>query len=203
MKILLLGPQGSGKGTLGRKLSEKLGVALIGSGKLLRNVKEDNPNYKTINEYMDRGDLVPQEIVADLIKEEIRKRSAENDYILEGWCRAMIDIEIYDPNVDLVLYIDIPREESIRRITGRRTCSSDGQIYNIYTLPKEELEKCEGDLIQREDDTEEAVNHRLQIFYSETQEVIDYYEKMGILVKIDGMGTPEEVLDRALKVIND
>jgi adenylate kinase len=114
----------------------------------------------------------------------------------------MLDVTTYNPNPDIVLVIDISRETSIKRISGRRTCTSDGKIYNIYTLPKEILAECKGELVQREDDTEEAVKTRLEIYYSQTQEVIDYFIAQEKAKIIDGEGTPQEVFDLALEAVD-
>lgn len=197
-----MGPQGSGKGTQGEMLSEYLGIPLISVGGLLREMPKTHPRNKEAEEYMERGELVPYDIAAELIQERISLPDCINGYILDGWAREKGNLEYFNPGFDLVLHILIPREESVKRITGRRICSSDGETYNIYTLPKEELEKCKGNLIQREDDTEEAVNRRLDIYYNETQKVINDFEKEGLLIEIDGVGTPEEVFERVKSALD-
>lgn len=202
MKISLLGPQGSGKGTIGKIISEKLGIPIIGVGDILRDVPKDHPRYEELNEIMDRGDLAPQDFVAELLKERVSQKDCEEGFIMDGWGRKLIDFEYYDPEFDKVVVLDISRETSVKRITGRRMCTSNGKTYNIYTLPKEMLEECEGELIQREDDTEKAVNKRLDIYYSETVKSIDKFKKKGILVVVDGEGTPEEVVNNVLSAIN-
>lgn len=203
MKILLLGPQGSGKGTVGAKLSTLLDIPIIGVGDLLRSMPTTHPRYNEITSMMNEGRLAPQDFVADLIKERVSQDDCSDGFILDGWGRAMIDLHYFDPGYDRVVVIDISRETSLKRITGRRICSGNGKTYNIYTLPPETLKECEGELIQREDDTEEAVNKRLDIYYEETAKVIEHFRNKGILYIVDGEGTPDEVVDNVLEVLGN
>ncbi len=197
MKILLMGPQGCGKGTIGKMLSEKLGLPLIEVGGLLRAASENNPNYKNLAEYLNKGKLAPYGLTADIIIEKIASLDSAG-YILDGWCRAMDELPYFDPKPDIVIVLNISRETSIKRITGRRICDSDGKTYNIYTLPKDELEKCAGNLVQRADDTEEAVNQRLAIYYNETTQVIEYYKKQGKVLEVSAEPLPDEILENIL-----
>lgn len=194
MKILILGPQGSGKGTVGKMLCERLNIAHVSSGELLRNLPVTHPKFQEVQDTMNKGDLVSQKLVASLIRERVEDADCSKGYLLDGWGRAMIDLKYFDPGFDVVLVLNISRETSVKRITGRRICDTDGQTYNIYTLPREELEKCTGNLIQREDDTEEAVNHRLDIYYSETLDVINHFKSKGLVTEVDAEGMPDEVL---------
>ncbi len=198
MVILMMGPQGSGKGTVGRKLSSHLDLPILEVGKLLRDLPTDDYRYSTINEAMKRGELAPVDKVASILKDRIKEAGYANGFILDGWCRQLEDIKEFDPQPDIVLVLDIPRETSIERITGRRICTSDGKVYNINTLPRELLDECEGELVQREDDTERAVNRRLNDYYSLTKKVLDLYKDKGILKVVDASGLPEEVFRNAL-----
>lgn len=200
MKILLMGPPACGKGTIGKMLSEKLGLPLFGGGQLLRDLPKSHPRYDEINKIMEEGKLAPQEFVAELLEKRCDEDDCKNGFILDGWGRAMIDLELFDPVFDHVLLINISDETVMKRITGRRLCTSDGQVYNIYTLPKEELEKCTGELIQREDDTPEVVKTRLEV-QRPREEVKEYFRKQGNLVEIDGEGLPEEVFQSALEAM--
>ena len=202
MKILLMGPQGCGKGTIGEMLSQRLGIPLIGVGQLLRDIPQTHPLYTELHEAIDKGILAPNDKVAQLLKERTSLLDCNNGYILDGWGRQISDLEQFNPGFDVVLNISISEGTSIKRISGRRMCTSNGKIYNIYTLPKEMLAECKGELVQRSDDTEEAVKTRLSIYYSETQEVLAYFREKGILREIDGEGTPDEVFDLALKALN-
>jgi len=194
MMILLMGPQGCGKGTQGEKLSGFLNIPLITVGDLLRDLSQTHPRYVELHSVMDKGELAPFDLVAQLIQEKITALNCGSNYILDGWARSLHNLNFFDPNPDLVLVINISRQESVRRVSGRRTCETDGKVYNIYTLPKEEVAKCAGNLVQREDDTEDAVNRRLDIYQTETLPVIEYFKKRGTkVIEIDGEQTPEDV----------
>lgn len=204
MKILMMGPQGSGKGTIGKMLSDALSVPTISVGQELRKVSVNSPYYEAINGAMEKGELAPYEETAEIIKERLSVPDCQGGYILDGWARNMDQLKYFNPDLDDVLYIDISKETSVKRISGRRICEKDGFTCNIYTLPPEHndrCDKCGGELTQREDDTEEAVARRLQIFYNETMEVVEHYKKKGILHKIDGEGTPEEVFQDAMSAL--
>lgn len=202
MKILLMGPQASGKGTQGEKLSELTGLPLLSVGEVLRHVTHSHPRYNELNEAMNKGELVSMDIVGDLLRYRTSQDDCKDGFILDGWGRAVSNIAEFNPGFDAVLVIKIPREESLKRITGRRLCTSDGKTYNIYTMPQEDL-VCKGELIQRADDTEEAVNRRLEIYYTETQKVLDMFKHEGKLLEIDGMGTPDEVFERVKLALAD
>lgn len=204
MKILLIGPQGCGKGTIGNMLSDYLGIPLISAGQILREVSEDHPRRQEIQDYMTRGELVPQDLVADLLREETSKDSCKNGFIFDGWGRTMIDLHFYDPDFDKVIFIKIAAETSVMRISSRRTCSDCGSVFNVVSVPPKVegiCDKCGGTLIQREDDTEEAVRRRLQIFNSETLEVIEHFRNHGKLLEVDGEGSPEEVFKLVLEAL--
>ena len=204
MKILLIGPQGSGKGTIGKKLSEYFNIPLISTGQVLRDLPLTHPRKKEIEETMEKGELVSQDIVAQLLKEETSKRSAMNGFIFDGWGRTMTDLYYYDPVFDKVVYLDIPEDISINRLLSRRTCDSCGAVFNIISIPPKVSNVCDfcgGKLIQREDDTEDAIKKRLDIFNTETKETIEHFKEEGKLVKIDGKGTPEEVFELVKKAL--
>lgn len=205
MKLLLIGPQGSGKGTQGEMLGKYLNVPLISTGQVLRNIPEDSPWYKEINDLMKRGELVTQDKVASLLKERTSKEDCANGYIIDGWGRKSIDLDHFNPNFDKVLFIDIPVEESIKRIVSRRTCRNCGAVFNVDTMPPKVegvCDKCGGPVVQREDDTEEAVNKRLSIFYTDTKEVIERFISEGKLVRVDGNKSPDLVFEDVKKALN-
>ena len=197
-----MGPQGSGKGTIGQMLARKLGVPFISGGDLLRNIPKTHPRFKEVDKLMSAGELAPFDLVAQLWLERLNKSDCADGYVMDGWSRDIGNLDYFDPDLDKVIVLNISMDISIRRITGRRLCDSDNKAYNIYTLPKEELEKCEGNLIQREDDTEEAVKRRLEIYYKQTVEVIDLYKKRGIVVEVDGEGLPDEVFKKVLESLD-
>lgn len=204
MKILLIGPQGCGKGTVGSMLSDYLSIPLISAGHILREVSEKHPRKKEIQDYMARGELVPQDLVADLLREETSKDSSKNGFIFDGWGRTLMDLNFYDPDFDKVILINISPETSVKRISSRRTCDYCGAVFNIVSVPPKIqgiCDECGGRLIQREDDTEEAVRRRLEIFNTETSEVIEHFRNEGKLIEIDGEGSPEEVFNLALEAL--
>jgi len=193
MKILLLGPQGCGKGTIGQMLSERMGIPLLSVGEMLRSVDPSSKYYQKVQEDTKNGVLVAEEIVVALLKEELAKEKYRQGVIFDGWGRSMQNLQAFDPGFDFVIVFEMSRETSIKRISGRRLCETDGKTYNILTLPKKELEKCPGKLIQREDDTEEAVKKRLEIYYTQTQEVVDYFDKQGKTIHINAEPLPDEI----------
>jgi adenylate kinase len=204
MKLLLMGPQGCGKGTQGEKLSKYLDLPLISVGATLRAVPHSHPRHDELEAILNRGDLAPQDLTADLVKSRTTEPDCSNGYILDGWCRSMIDLKYFNPDPDYIIIFNISRDESVRRVSGRRMCSTDGKIYNIYTLPKEELAQCTGELVQRSDDTEEAVNKRLDIYYSQTQETINYFKQNNYKVlEIDGSKDPDQVFEDVLLRLRD
>ncbi len=193
MRILLLGPQGCGKGTIGQMLSERMDIPLLSVGEMLRSVDPSSRYYQKVQEDTKNGVLVAEEIVVALLKEELAKEKYRRGVIFDGWGRSMQNLRAFDPGFDFVIVFEMSRETSIKRISGRRLCETDGKTYNILTLPKEELAKCPGKLIQREDDTEEAVKKRLEIYYTQTQEVIDYFDKLGKTIHINAEPLPDEI----------
>lgn len=201
MKILLIGPPASGKGTIGELLSEKLSIPLISGGALLREVPESHPRYEELHKLMDAGELAPSDLIAQLLKERISKEDCKEGYLLDGWARKMDNLEFFNPGFDLVFFLNVSDDIVLKRISGRRMCKGDGQIYNIYTLPKEELDKCEGGFEQRDDDKEDVVRNRIEGYKEETLPVIEYFKKQGNLVEVDAEPTPDEVFKNVCKAL--
>lgn len=193
MIIIILGPQASGKDTQGLKLQKEFNIPLIPVGDLLRKLPEDHPEYKNVRKAMNAGELVDYAVTAKVIKDRLSLPDCANGYILDGWGRIIEQFDFFDPDVDLAIYLNIPRAESLRRISGRRICEPTGEIVNILTMTPEEIEACPGPLVQREDDKEEAVNRRLDIFEKETKPVIEWYRNQGKLIEVDGTKDPEGV----------
>jgi len=209
MKILFIGPPGSGKGTVGSLLSERLKIPIISVGKLLRSVDPRSPYYTDIKESMDRGDLAPNNIVGMILEKRVLEKDCLRGYILDGWARQLSDLGYFNPGFDLVLLLKISEEVSIRRITGRRECKTDGSIYNIYTNPPKKsgiCDLCGAPLVQRNDDKQEIVLKRLEDYKEKTLPSLEFYRKMGILTEVDGDRKPEEVFAEmvsALGIGND
>jgi adenylate kinase len=193
MKILLIGPPASGKGTIGELLSSKLKVPVISGGDLLRAIPNTHPRYKELHAKMDVGDLAPSDLIADLLRERVSHPDCAQGYILDGWARKLDNLGYFDPGFDLVLFLNISEDTVVRRVSGRRMCEADGEIYNIYTMTPDQLLKCDSDFTQREDDKEEVVRERLKVYKEETTPVINYFKKQGILVEIDAEPSPEDI----------
>lgn len=197
MKVLLMGPPASGKGTIGELISEELNIPIFSIGQILRDVSEDSPYYEKIHKQMDEGGLVHPPLVAELLKEEVSKEAYEGGYILDGWMRNIEQKDYFDPKPDFVIFFDISDETAIKRISGRRFCPEDDFSCNIYTLPpenKDHCDKCGGKLTQRDDDRKEVVQNRLELYKEETIPVIEHYKEKGNLVEVDGEPSPKEVL---------
>ena len=201
MKFLLIGPPASGKGTIGKMLSEKLGIPLISGGAILREIPETHPRYLEVKSCLDSGDPAPKDFLGELHRERVSQEDCKNGFILDGWGRNLVDLKIFNPGIDCVIVFNLSRQSALKRITGRRLCDTDGLVYNIYTLPKEELEKCEGNLIQRDDDKEEVVNHRFDLYEKDTLPVVEYLKKEHEVIEIDAEPMPEEIFANVLEVL--
>jgi adenylate kinase len=201
-KILLMGPQGSGKGTEAEIFSERLSVPAFGMGQLIRDEIATGSDFgKKMEEIILRGELVSDEDAAHLLKLRLAKPDTENGYILDGYPRNISQYNAFDFDTPThVLVIDIPREESLKRLSGRLTCKDCGKVGSVSdTLKAGDLCECGGQWYQRDDDTPEAITRRLEIYKNDTAPVI---EKYGDLVRtIDGVGSIEVVTERIEKVL--
>ncbi len=189
-KIIFLGKPGSGKGTYSTKAAEELKVPHISTGDIFRkNIEEGTELGKKIKEIVDKGELVPDNIVNQIVKNRLQEEDCKKGFILDGYPRTIEQAKELDKyeEIDKVLYIDVPDEVVIRRITTRRVCKKCGAVYNILTLPPKKegiCDKCGGELYQREDDTEEAVKKRLEEYKELTEPLINYYKEKGILMTV-------------------
>ncbi len=204
--IILIGAPGSGKGTQAKRLQEELGWAHISTGDLLRAaVKAGTPLGMKAKGFMDAGGLVPDDLVIDLLREALEQPAAKKGFILDGFPRTIPQAEALDAavQIDKVVDIQVPFELIEERMTGRRM-SPSGNVYHIkYNPPKVEgIDDETGEpLYQRDDDKPETVKARLQKFVEETQPVIDRYGKRGLVVEVDGVGTPDEIFTRIMAVL--
>lgn len=202
MKILMIGPQGSGKGTIGCMVAEYLGVPVMatGTGGLLSNIPKEHPWYKQVHEQISKGVLVDQYIVGSLLKEELSKEKYSGGYVLDGWYRSMEDVKVFEAPIDIAFLLNISKATTLKRLGSRRMCPKCNSVYNLdmeSMRPKVEgvCDKCGGELIRREDDYEQAILKRLEVYDTETREVLDYLNGKGILHEIDAEGTPEEIFE--------
>ncbi|MCD6381521.1 MAG: adenylate kinase [Candidatus Aenigmarchaeota archaeon] len=189
MKLVLLGPPGSGKGTYSSRLAKELGIPHISTGDLLREeVSKGSELGKKAKEYMDKGELVPNEIVLEILKQRLQQPDCEKGFILDGFPRNLEQAKILDEitEIDKVIYLDVPDEIIIERLSNRRICKKCGAIYNLKTMPPKVPGKCDicgGELYQREDDKPEVVKNRLVVYRENTTPLINYYKEKGILVE--------------------
>jgi adenylate kinase len=212
VRLVLLGPPGAGKGTQARILGERLGAPQIASGDLLRGAVRDRTSLGIQAQgYMDHGSLVPDELVLKLIDARLDQADAKAGFILDGFPRSVPQAEALagmlkdrGEKISKVVAINVPEDEIVKRISGRRTCRNCNEMYHVVFDPPAKsgvCNKCGGELYQREDDHEDTVRHRLQVYNNATKPLLDYYGKAGLLSQIDGIGRPEEILNRILEKI--
>jgi len=209
--VVFLGPPGAGKGTQAKLLSQRLGFLHLSTGDILREaVKKQTPLGIKAKEYMDRGELVPDNLIIALIEEYLPK---EGGVILDGFPRTIAQAEALEnmlsaksKKVSKVLLFDSPDEVIIDRLSGRRVCSNCGAVYHIkYNPPKKEgvCDLCGGSLVQREDDKEEVIKNRLEVYKRQTQPLIDFYKKKGIIYRLDATKSVEELFAEVEGIIKD
>lgn len=195
MNIILMGPQGSGKGTLARKITAEFGLPQISTGDLLREeMKKKSQLGEIAKGYVNKGALVPLDILLKILKNRISQKDCKNGYILDGFPRSREQAEALREiaDIDAVLVLEIPSDVIIKRIMSRRICSSCGEIYNTSRYSATTCEKCGAPLFQRDDDkSEAAIKNRLEIYDRETAPLVDFYSDRAY--KLDGSGSPDEV----------
>ena len=199
MRIILLGPPGAGKGTQAKTITGELDIPHISTGDILRKaIEEKTPLGLKAKEYMDKGHLVPDDLMIDLIKERIKKKDCKKGFLLDGFPRTIPQAQALEElsPIDKVIKIKIENDVAIERLSGRRTCKRCGAMYHvIYIPPRKEgiCDRCGEELIIRDDDREEAILKRLEVYRKETRPLIEYYRKKGLLAIIDGGRRKEEV----------
>ena len=209
MNLIFLGPPGIGKGTHAEIVAKKYGIPRISTGEIMREeIKKGTVLGKEVKTYMDAGELVPDEIVIDILKKRISLDDCKKGFILDGFPRTVMQAEELEgvTNIDFVLNLTAPHKVIIERITGRLTCRKCGAIYHVKNIrPRKggECDLCGGELYHREDQTEEAVEKRLEMYEHRTKPLIDYYRKKGVLKEVGVEGEKKDVAKRVDKVINE
>jgi adenylate kinase len=212
LNLVLLGPPGSGKGTQGERLQEDLRLPYYATGDILRAaVREETKLGRTAKEYMDRGDLVPDEVIVDTIAERIDSEEAADGFILDGFPRTLPQAEALDRKleelgrgVSAVLLIDVSDEEVMRRLGGRRTCVENGHVFHIEFNPPRQEGVCDldgSDLIVRDDDKPEVIRKRLQTYHEKTEPLVERYDRQSLLRRIDGAASPDEVEEEVRRTL--
>ena len=212
MDIILLGPPGSGKGTQAKMIAEKYKVKHISTGDILReNVRNGTPLGVEAKKFMDAGKLVPDSLLIDIIKDRLAKPDVKAGWMLDGYPRTIPQAEALDKilpalgqKIDVVLNVDVPDAELIKRVTGRRMCKC-GTTYHVQFNPPKVAGKCDAcgaDLYQRQDDTEATVKERLTAYHAQTQPLIDFYNKRGIVANINGTGDIKAIFGNIAKALD-
>lgn len=205
MKIILLGPPGAGKGTQAKSISNRYSIPHISTGDIFRkNISENTPLGIEAKKYMDNGQLVPDEVTINMVKDRLQEDDCRNGYLLDGFPRTVSQAESLQSfleergeALDSALLIYVPRDFILERMTGRRVCPSCGASYHIKFNPAvdEKCELCGTEVVQRKDDTAETVEERLDVYERQTQPLIDYYKEKNLLSQVDGTKAINEVFE--------
>ena len=212
MKIIMLGAPGAGKGTQAKRIAEKYQVPHISTGDIFRaNIKAGTELGKKAKTYMDQGLLVPDELVVELVADRISKEDCKNGFVLDGFPRTIPQAEALDAALknmgeamDYAIDVDVPDENIIDRMAGRRACLECGATYHVVTIPTKVegiCDVCGSKLVLREDDKPETVKKRLEVYHAQTQPLIDYYQKQGILRTVDGTKLMDAVFDAIVDIL--
>ena len=212
MKIIMLGAPGAGKGTQAKKIAEKYAIPHISTGDIFRaNIKNGTELGQKAKGYMDQGLLVPDELVVDLVADRVKQDDCKNGYVLDGFPRTIPQAEALDhalaemgEKMDYAINVEVPDENIVNRMSGRRACVDCGATYHIVYAPTKEdgvCDKCGGSLVLRDDDKPETVKKRLGVYHDQTQPLIDYYKNEGILAEVDGTKDMEEVFQDIVKIL--
>ena len=210
--LVFLGPPGAGKGTYAKALVKELGIPHISTGDMFRETASSGSELgRKIKETMERGDLVPDELVNEMVKERLSRSDCKDGFILDGYPRTVAQAEALDgilkemgKELTWAIFFDVPEEVVVQRLTNRRICPKCGRIYNLLTMPPKEdnlCDVCKVPLIQRDDDKEEVVRRRYKVYMENTVPVVEYYEDAGKLKRIDGTIGVENVVGEILNLL--
>ncbi|GFZ32831.1 adenylate kinase [Clostridium zeae] len=212
MKIVLLGPPGAGKGTQAKSISNRYSIPHISTGDIFRkNISENTPLGVEAKKYIDDGQLVPDDVTINMVKDRLQQEDCKNGYLLDGFPRTVHQAEALQlflqdrgENLDTSLCIDVPKEFILERMTGRRVCPSCGASYHVKFNPPIVASKCDvcgSDIIQRKDDAEETVRERLDVYERQTQPLIDFYSNRDMLSVVDGTKAINEVFESICRIL--
>lgn len=211
MKIIMLGAPGAGKGTQAKRIAGKYGIPHVSTGDIFRaNIKGGTELGMKAKEYMDQGKLVPDEITIGMLLDRIHEDDCKNGYVLDGFPRTIPQaesltkaLEEMGQNIDYAVDVDVPDENIVSRMSGRRACITCGATYHVqFAPPKAEgiCDKCGAELVLRDDDKPETVQKRLTVYHEQTQPLIDYYRRAGVLVSVDGTQSMDQVFESIVKI---
>ena len=212
MKIVILGAPGAGKGTQASKISDKYKIPHISTGEILRdNIKNETELGKTAKGYMDKGSLVPDEIVLDVIVDRLEESDCENGYVLDGFPRTIVQAKALDEmlaaagnKLERIIDVNVPDSSIVDRMSGRRVCPNCGATYHLVSKPPKEegiCDECGSKLELRDDDAEETVMKRLKIYHDQTEPLIEYYSSKNILSRVDGTKDIDQVFDEIVGIL--
>ena len=212
MKIIMLGAPGAGKGTQAKKIADKYQIPHISTGDIFRaNIKEGTELGKKAKSYMDQGLLVPDELTLELIMDRFQNPDCANGYVLDGFPRTIPQAEALTAalekngeTIDYAINVEVPDENIVARMSGRRACLACGATYHVVYAPTKEegiCDRCGEKMVLRDDDKPETVKKRLDVYHSQTQPLIDYYTKQGKLVEVDGTQNVDAVFDAIVKIL--
>lgn len=214
MKIIMLGAPGAGKGTQAKRIAEKYAIPHISTGDIFRaNIKNGTELGNKAKVFMDQGLLVPDELVVDLVVDRVKNEDCKNGYVLDGFPRTIpqataLDaaLEAIGEKMDYAVNVEVPDENIIQRMSGRRACLSCGATYHLEYIPTKVegiCDVCGAELVLREDDKPETVKKRLDVYHEQTQPLIEYYTEKGILVEVDGTKIMDDVFSDIMKVLGE
>ena len=206
MNVLLLGAPGAGKGTQATRISERYGLPHISTGDIFRaNIKNETPIGLLAKSYIDKGQLVPDEVTCKIVENRLQEEDCKAGYLLDGFPRTIAQAEALDQftNVEAVININIDFSLLMERLCGRRVCKDCGESYHVSVIGNEtKCSKCGGELYQRKDDNPETVQNRLDVYENQTSPLIEYYTKKGVIINVAGERTPDEVFASIVKALD-